>query len=113
MSEDLTVRVFNQFYNLDLQVNASEYDAVFAYFSNYTSNEKVARAFSETLFRISNITGTNVLDLLQSFETNADTMQMALTMAYYLNTIDPNKSVLYGVNNVLAPNESTQRNIIQ
>lgn len=113
MSEDLTVRVFNQFYNVDLQVNASEYDTVFAYFSNYTSNEKVSRAFSETLFRISNITETNVLDLLQSFETNTDTMQMALTMAYYLNTIDPNKSVLYGVNNVLTPNESAQRNIIQ
>lgn len=29
---DSTVRVFDQFYNLDLVVNASEYDIVYSYF---------------------------------------------------------------------------------
>ena len=113
MTQDITVAVFNQFYNLDLVVDASEYDAVYAYFSNYTSNEKAARSFSETLFRISNITEQNVMDLLQTFQQNPDSMQMALIMAYYLNTVSPNKTVLYGVNNLLAPNEQVQRNVVQ
>lgn len=113
MSEDITVRVFNEFYNLDLVVNAVEYDTVYAYFSNYTSTPDVARVLTETLFRISNITEQNVLELLQTFQQNPDSMNISLTMAYYLNTISPNKTVLYGVNNLLAPNEQVQRNIVQ
>jgi hypothetical protein len=113
MSEDITVRVFNEFYNLDLVVNAMEYDTVYAYFSNYTSSDNVAAVFTETLFRISNVTEQSPLDLLQTFQQNPDSMNIALTMAYYLNTISSNKTVLYGVNNLLAPNEAVQRNIVQ
>lgn len=116
MSEDITVRVFNQFYNADLVVDASQYDAVYAYFAGLTSNQRVAKTYTEILFIIANITGENTLDLLQTFQTNRDSMNalnMALSMAYYLNTLSPNKTVLYGVNNPIIPNETVQRNIVQ
>lgn len=116
MSEDITVRVFNQFYDVDLVVDASQYDIVYAYFSNLTSNQRIARTYAEILFIVANITQENVLDLLQTFQNNDDSMNamnIALSMAYYLNTLSPNKTVLYGVNNQLIPNETVQRNIVQ
>lgn len=115
MSEDITVRVFNQFYNLDLVVDASQYDTVYAYFAGLTTNQRVAKTYTEILFIVANVTQENVLDLLQTFQNQdgMNAMNMALSMAYYLNTLSPNKTVLYGVNNPLVPNETVQRNIVQ
>ena len=108
---DATVRIFDQFYNLDLVVNADQYEIVRSFFTQYTSNEAVARSFSQTLFRIANETQINVLDLLQSFE-GGDNMKITLTMAYYLNSIS-NKTVMFGVNTLVRPVESAQRNVVQ
>lgn len=111
MSIDNTVRLFNNFYNLDVSVPANEYELVYSFFNEYTTNTNVAKSFTETLFRISAQTEINVLELLSQFETT-DKIKMALTMAYYLNTLSETKTVLYGVNNILVPNEKVQRNII-
>lgn len=110
-SIDYTVRIFDQFYNLDLAVNADTYEVVRSFFTGYTSSERVAKSFTDTLFRISNITQVPVLDLLQTFEGN-DRLKVSLTMAYYLNSVS-NKTVLYGVNQVKAPNQTVARNIVQ
>jgi hypothetical protein len=108
---DPTVRVFDGFYNTDLIVNGNEYEVVNSFFRNYTTNQAVAKSFTETLFRISDITKVNVLELLDSFQAE-DSMKIALTMAYYLNTIS-NKTVMYGVGSILAPVTSVQRNVVQ
>lgn len=110
-----TVRIFDQFYDLDLIVNADQYDVVNAFFTGYTSSAAAARAFTQTLFRIANETQTNVLDLLQTFQQpgeQADKLKVSLTMAYYLNETS-NKTVMFGVNPVIAPNQNIQRNIVQ
>lgn len=110
-----TVRIFDEFYNLDLVVNADQYDVVRAFFTGYTSSPAVAQAFTQTLFRIANETQTNVLDLLQTFQQQGvqpDRLKVSLTMAYYLNETS-NKTVLFGVNSVIAPNQNIQRNIVQ
>jgi len=113
MATDLTVRIFDNFYNLDLVINASEYEVVLSYFQSTMNDVDVAKNFTETLFRISNITQISVLDLLQSFQTGQATkMQVMLTMAYYLNSLN-NKSLMYGVTNVVSPNQIVSRNIIQ
>lgn len=111
MNQDITIKVFDNFYNVDLLIDASQYDVVYSFFSNYTTNEKVAKSFTEILFRISNLTNTDVIDLLQTFQAQ-DSMKIALTMCYYLNTIAPNKTVLYGIDSELSPNNSVQRNIV-
>ena len=108
---DITVRVFDQFYQLDLVVGAYEYELVYSFFRGYTDNDRVARSFSDTLFRISNLTQIPVLDLLQTFE-GSDALKVSATMAYYLNSVS-NKTVLFGVQQVAAPNNAVQRNIIQ
>lgn len=112
MANDLTVRVFNNFYNLDLSVGADQYEVVYSFFRARTTSESMARTYTETLFRISNITDTNVLDLLQGME-NKDSMQIQLSLAYYLNTLSETKSVLFGASSIMTPNPKVQRNIIQ
>jgi hypothetical protein len=111
MSTDTTVKVFDQFYNLDLVVNADQYEIVYSFFKNYTVNISTAKSFTQTLFRIANETQINVLDLLKTFQ-GSDKMKITLTMAYYLINVS-NQTVLFGVNNVVVPNEIVQRNIIQ
>jgi len=113
MATDLTVRIFDNFYNLDLVVNGSEYEVVFAYFDGTMNDANIAKNFTEALFRIANITQISVLDLLQSFQTGQATkMQVMLTMAYYMNSLN-NKTLMYGVTNVVSSNQIVARNIIQ
>lgn len=111
MAQDTTVRIFDAFYDLDLQVDASQYDIVWSFFKEYTSNDIVAKSYTQTLFRVASETNLNVLDLLQSFE-GSDSMKVTLTMAYYLNSVS-NKTVMFGVNNLIRPNNAVQRNIVQ
>jgi hypothetical protein len=108
---DSTIRIFNEFYNVKLSVSANEYEIVNSFFRSYTSDEKVAVSYTEILFRISNETDIDVLTLLDSFQTT-DSMKVTLTMAYYLNSLS-DKTVLYGINNIILPNQVVQRNIIQ
>ena len=111
MAQDQTVRIFNEFYNLELRVSANEYEIVQSFFRGYTDSVDVANNFTETLFRISNETGIEVLTLLDTFQSE-DSMKVSLTMAYYLNSFS-DKTVLYGVSNLLMPNARVQRNIVQ
>lgn len=111
MSQDQTVRIFNEFYNLKLRVSANEYEIVRSFFRGYTDSIDVANSFTETLFRISNETDIDVLTLLDTFQAE-DSMKVSLTMAYYLNSFS-DKTVLYGISNLLSPSVQVQRNIVQ
>jgi|TARA_R110000868_G_scaffold399579_1_gene673411 hypothetical protein len=111
MAVDTTVKIFDQFYNLNLVVNADQYEIVYSFFKEYTSSIATAQSFTTTLFLIANQTQSNVLELLQTFE-GSDKLKVSLTMAYYLNSVS-NKTVMFGVNNILVPNNTVQRNILQ
>ena len=107
---DSTVRVFDQFYNFDLVVNGSEYDIVYSYFYEVSNSKTIARNFTSMLFRISNITGENILNLLEYIQGTSKIETNAL-MAYYLNSIK-SKSTLYGISAAPTPNQLVQRNIV-
>lgn len=109
MAQDYTVKVFNEFYNLDIVVSASEYELVYSYFFNYIKSENTAKRFTEILFRISSLTSIPVIDLLQSFQSDQNP-SISRTLAYYLNSVS-NKTVLFGVNNSTTPNVFVTRNI--
>lgn len=111
MAVDQTVRIFNEFYNLELIINSNEYDIVHSFFIGNTDSVDVANSYTETLFRISNETGIDALTLLDSFQA-LDSMKIALTMAYYLNSFS-NKTVMFGIDNLLVPNRQVERNIVQ
>jgi len=111
MAIDTTVAIFDKFYDLNLVVNAQEYEVVRSFFVNNMSNKAAADSFTISLFRVANETQSSVMDLLQTFKSN-EHMQIQLTMAYYLNSVS-NKTVMFGVNNLIAPNNLVQRNIVQ
>lgn len=108
---DLTVRIFDTFYDLDLVVDASQYEIVLSYFSSLTSDRDVAETYSQILFAISTSTGQYVLDLLEEFKAIPDLLTVSATMAYYLNVYG-SKYMLNGVSNTSVPSEWYQRNVI-
>lgn len=111
--QDSTTRIYDAFYDLQIEPPAGQYEIVNAFFNQYCSDQRTSESFTVNLFRISLLTGTDVLTLLDSFKGARDSMQINLTMAYYLNSINPHKAVLLGFSNVLVPVFSTQRNIVQ
>lgn len=111
MAQDQTVKIFSEFYNLKLVVSADEYEIVHSFFRGYTTDAKIADNFTQTLFRIANQTGVDVLTLLDSFQAD-DSMKVTLTMAYYLNSFS-DKTVLFGVNNLIVANPQAARNVVQ
>lgn len=111
MAIDTTVQIFDQFYDLNLQINAEQYEIVYSFFQQYCDSDASAASFTTTLFVISNQTGVNVLELLSTFD-KSDALKVNLTMAYYLNSVS-NKTAMFGVNNLITPNNTVQRNIVQ
>ena len=107
---DNTVKVFDQFYNFELSVNADQYDIVYSYFYSISNQKTVAGNFTTMLFRISNITGEDALILLDYIKGNSK-LQTSALMAYYLNSIK-SKTTLYGVSITPSPTQLIQRNIV-
>lgn len=108
---DKTVRVFDQFYNFDLVVNAEEYEVIYSYFYEVSKSKNTAKNFTTILFRISSLTGESPMKLL-SYISGGTAMQVNSLMIYYLNSLK-SKTTLYGINIEPAPNQSAQRNVVQ
>lgn len=107
---DDTVRIFDDFYSFDLVINASEYDIVYTFFSSINDNEAISKNLTVYLFRISQITGVPVLDLVQNMR-GLHKLEINKLMAYYLNTFK-SKTSLYGVAQLPLPNQPVARNIV-
>ena len=69
-----------------------------------------AENFSTTLFRIANETGVPVLDILAELQ-GMDTIQLTITLAYYLNGLR-SPATLLGVNEPVTPNAYVARNVL-
>jgi len=107
---DRSVRVFDKFYNFDMNINSNEYDIVYSYYYEKTKSEDVAKNFAVMIFRISSITGEYSLDILEYVKSSSKTESNAL-LAYYLNGLK-SKTTLYGVSSNPQPNQNVQRNIV-
>ena len=107
---DKTVRLYDSFYSLDLVVNANQYEIIYSYFLDVSGSKSVARNFTTFLFRISNLTSIDAMELL-SYIKGTTKLEMNGIMAYYLNAIR-SKTTLYGVGSQPIPNETVQRNIV-
>jgi len=107
---DNTVRVFDQFYNFDLVVNADQYEIIYSFFFDLTKSISTAKNFTTILFRISAITGEDVMKLL-AYINGETSLQVSGIMIYYLNSLK-SKTTLYGISTEPTPNESVQRNVV-
>jgi len=108
-SLDQTVRIFDEFYQYEQVVNASEYDIVNSYLRSLFGNTQSAGDFTVALFRISQQNGTPILDLLEQLK-GQDAIQLTNTICYYLNGLR-SLSTLYGISSVVTPNQWAARNV--
>jgi hypothetical protein len=110
-NKDLTVRIFDQFYNFDIDVPANEYDVVFSYFSSVMSTRQAAGNFTMSLFRVARNTGIPALTLLKEFQ-GLNGVNLSASLAYYLNSIR-SRATLLGVGAPVTPNFYQARNVLQ
>jgi len=107
---DLTVRVFDDFYNFSIEVDANTWDIVNSYMLSVFRTPDAAENFSTTLFRIADETEVPVLDILAQLQ-GMDTIQLTITLAYYLNGLR-SPATLLGVNEPVTPNAYVARNVL-
>lgn len=110
-NKDLTVRVYDEFYNYDVNVPAAEYDLVHSYFISVMRDPRVAGNFTVSLFRVADSTGISPQTLLQEFR-GLDGVNLNVNLAYYLNQIR-SRATLLGVGVAVQPNFYAVRNVIQ
>lgn len=107
---DLTVRVYDDFYNFAVDVSAEEYDIVNSYFESVFKTKQAALNFTTTLFRIAQQTNVSVITLLNQIQ-EMDQINLTATLAYYLNGLRSN-STLLGINSTVVPNYYVARNAL-
>ena len=108
-STDLTVKIFDRFYQYQQSVDAVEYDVVLSYFKSVFKNTVAAENFTVSVFRIAFLSKIPVISLLQQFQGQSGA-QITATLAYYLNGIR-SPSTLLGLNVATQPNYYVARNI--
>ena len=107
---DPTVRVFDDFYKRELVIDSNQYDNVFSFFKSIFSDEMAARNFTLNVFQISQDSGIPVETILSEMN-NQNQVQITATLAYYLNNLRSNATLL-GITTTATPNEFAARNIL-
>lgn len=107
---DQTVRIFDQFYQYETEVDANDYDVVNSYFESVFGTSLAAANFSVTLFRIAEETDTPVLTLLAEIE-DLDKIKLTQTLCYYLNGLR-SPATLLGITATSTPVFWTARNVM-
>jgi hypothetical protein len=110
--KEQTVQIFSQFYDVNVEINAAEYDIVRSYFVGTTTNKTIAENFTVLLFKIAKSSGFNVLTLLDYIKQSPTKLDANETIIEYLNNFR-SKNSLYGVSGIPTPIEATQRNILR
>lgn len=107
---DLSVRIFDDFNNVIVEVDSNEYDVVNSYFESIFTATDAAANLTNTFFRISYATGISVQTLLAQVA-GQNSIELTSTMAYYLNGMR-SPSTLLGVSSPVTPNYYTARNVL-
>ena len=108
---DQTVRVFDSFYRYEANVPAEQYDIVNSYFKSVMTTRQAADNFTNSLFRVADQTNIPIMDLFQSIQGQSG-MQLNVSMAYYLNNIRSN-ATLVGIGTPASPNFYVARCVVQ
>jgi hypothetical protein len=110
---DQTIRIFDGFYNVDVVVNANEYELVQAFFTSVCETKQQAEQFTAFLFRVateSGIPATELLSEMESMRTNS--VMLNKFLIFYLNKFRP-KTNLYGLSDIPAPVLPAARNVVR
>lgn len=107
---DLSVRIFDSFYDYDVNIPAEEYDVVHTYFLSVMTTRQAAGNFTVSLFRVAQDTGINPLTLVKEFQ-GLNGVSLSASLAYYLNSIR-SRATLLGVGTPVTPNFYQARNVL-
>lgn len=107
---DVTVRVFDQFYDFALEVPVEQYDVIKSFFLTVFTEETAADNFTVTIFRIAQETGVEALTILEQIQ-DQNTIELTSTLAYYINGLR-SPATLLGVNTPVVPIASVARNVL-
>jgi hypothetical protein len=108
---DLTVKIFDRFYDFQGSIPAQEYDAVHSYLRSVFKTEAQAGNFTSTFFRIVQTSGIPAMDLLNQIK-GQTAIQVTLTFAFYLNTFQ-SPTTMIGLKQPVVPNYYVAHNIKQ
>lgn len=107
---DRTIKIFDNFYNFSVDVDANLYSTVYSFFASIFTTAESASQFTTSIFQVSETSGIPVITLLEEMK-GQNAMQVTATIAFYLNDIRSN-STLLGVSNAITPNVYASRNIL-
>ena len=107
---DRTVRIFDDFYKYDTVVNENEYDVVYAFFKATFTEELAAKNFTISLFQVADQAKIPVLELLSQLQGKGQ-LELTATLAYYLNNLRSNATLL-GLSAPVVPNYYAARNVL-
>ena len=106
---DRTVQIFDRFYNYRGGVSAQEFDSVYSYLRSVFNTTSQANNFTTTMFRISDLSGIPIMDLLDEIR-GQTAPQVTAIFAFYLNTLQ-SPTTLLGVKEPTVPNYYVAHNI--
>jgi len=112
-ANDPTVRIFDSFYNIDVTVNASEYELVQAFFNGVCETQNQAKQFTAFLFRVATESGIPAQELLAEMQSmKTDNITINQFLIFYLNSFRP-KTGLYGISTEPTPVYPVARNVVR
>ena len=109
---DLTVRVYDSFYDYDVNIPVGDYDVVNSYFQTVMGTKQAAENFTVSLFRVAETTNIPALTLLQGFQGQGNGVNLNVSLAYYLNLIR-DRATLLGVGAAVIPNFYPAQAVLQ
>lgn len=109
---DQTVRVFDSFYDYDVDIPVGDYDIVNSYFKSVMTTAQAADNFTVSLFKVAEDTKIPPLELLKVFQADGQELDLNINMAYYLNSIR-SRATLLGIGIPVVSNYYAARNVVQ
>ena len=110
-SIDRTIKIFDNFYNVNITIPTNQYEVVRSYFIGICEDVRVAENFTAFLFRIAQESGIDAIQLLENIKGANNKLELNQTMAYYMNSFK-SKVSLYGVAVVPRPVFPVARNVV-
>jgi len=110
---EMTVRIFDSFYEQDMIVPTNQFDIVYSYFKEICNSDIIAANFTAVLFRVAQEAGVDALELVSEIKgTATNKIEMNRILAYYLNSFK-SKTSLYGLSIIPQSVQPVARNIVQ
>lgn len=108
---DRTIRIFDRFLNVEMEVPVNEFDAVNSYLKEVMNTKTSADTLTTSVFMIAQSNSIPVMDLLAELKQQPGQLELTSTLAFYLNNLR-SRATLLGINGSVVPNINAARNVV-